>query len=331
MASHIGRRTFLAALGGAAAAWPLAARAQQPAMPVIGFLNSLRQSDRPNLQAGFRRGLSEAGYVDGRNVTIEYRFAENQHDRLPALAADLIGRKVAVIAATGGGASVLAAMAATGTIPIVFTTGGDPVHQGYVRSLNRPGGNVTGVSWFSNLISGKGLGLLHELVPNAAAIAMLVNPKLPESARMQSEAHEAARTLGRQLLVLNASSASEIDAAFATMRERRAGALLVGADPFLSSRSQQIVALAARDAIPAMHPNREFVEEGGLISYGNDTADGYRRAGVYVGRILNGAKPADLPVDQATKFELVVNVKAAKAVGLTIPESFLARADEVIE
>jgi putative tryptophan/tyrosine transport system substrate-binding protein len=331
MASHIGRRTFLAALGGAAAAWPLAARAQQPAMPVIGFLNSLRQSDRPNLQAGFRRGLSEAGYVDGRNVTIESRFAENQHDRLPALAADLIGRKAAVIAATGGGASILAAMAATATIPIVFTTGGDPVQQGYVRSLNRPGGNVTGVSWFSNLISGKGLGLLHELVPNAAAIAMLVNPKLPESARMQSEAHEAARTLGRQLLVLNASSASEIDAAFATMRERRAGALLVGADPFLSSRSQQIVALAARDAIPAMHPNREFVEEGGLISYGNDTADGYRRAGVYVGRILNGAKPADLPVDQATKFELVVNVKAAKAVGLTIPESFLARADEVIE
>jgi putative ABC transport system substrate-binding protein len=331
MASYIRRRKFLAALGGAAVAWPLAASAQQPAMPVIGFLNSLRQSDRPNLQAGFRRGLSEAGYVDGRNVTIEYRFAENQHDRLPALAADLIGRKVAVIAATGGGASVLAAMAATGTIPIVFTTGGDPVHQGYVRSLNRPGGNVTGVSWFSNLISGKGLGLLHELVPNAAAIAMLVNPKLPESARMQSEAHEAARTLGRQLLVLNASSASEIDAAFATMRERRAGALLVGADPFLSSRSQQIVALAARDAIPAMHPNREFVEEGGLISYGNDTADGYRRAGVYVGRILNGAKPADLPVDQATKFELVVNVKAAKAVGLTIPESFLARADEVIE
>jgi putative tryptophan/tyrosine transport system substrate-binding protein len=331
MASYIRRRKFLAALGGAAVAWPLAASAQQPAMPVIGFLNSLRQSDRPNLQAGFRRGLSEAGYVDGRNVTIEYRFAENQHDRLPALAADLIGRKVAVIAATGGGASVLAAMAATGTIPIVFTTGGDPVHQGYVRSLNRPGGNVTGVSWFSNLIAGKGLGLLHELVPNAAVIAILVNPKLPEAARMQSEAHEAARTLGRQLLVLNASSASEIDAAFATMRERRAGALLVGADPFLASRPQQIVALAARDAIPAMHPNREFVEEGGLISYGNDTADGYRRAGVYVGRILNGAKPADLPVDQATKFELVVNVKAAKAVGLTIPESFLARADEVIE
>jgi putative tryptophan/tyrosine transport system substrate-binding protein len=325
------RRSFITLLGGTAAAWPLAARAQQSAMPVIGFLNSLRQSDRPNLQAAFRRGLSEAGYVDGRNVTIESRFAENQHDRLPALAADLVGRKVNVIAATGGGASVLAAMAATKTIPIVFTTGGDPVQEGYVASLNRPGGNVTGVSWFSNLITGKGLGLLHELVPNAALIAMLVNPKLPESARMQSEGHEAARTLGRQLLVLNASSASEIDAAFATMRERRAGALLVGADPFLSSRLQQIVALGVRDAIPAIYVNREFVEEGGLMSYGNDTADGYRRAGVHVGRILNGASPADLPVDQATKFELVVNVKAAKAVGLTIPESFLARADEVIE
>jgi putative tryptophan/tyrosine transport system substrate-binding protein len=331
MSARISRREFTALGAAAALAWPLAARAQQPAMPAIGFLNSLRQSDRPNLQAAFRRGLSEAGYVDGRNVTIESRFAENQHDRLPALAADLVGRKVNVIAATGGGASVLAAMAATKTIPIVFTTGGDPVQEGYVASLNRPGGNVTGVSWFSNLITGKGLGLLHELVPNAALIAMLVNPKLLESARMQSEGHEAARTLGRQLLVLNASSASEIDAAFATMRERRAGALLVGADPFLSSRLQQIVALGVRDAIPAIYVNREFVEEGGLMSYGNDTADGYRRAGVHVGRILNGASPADLPVDQATKFELVVNVKAAKAVGLTIPESFLARADEVIE
>jgi putative ABC transport system substrate-binding protein len=236
-----------------------------------------------------------------------------------------------VIAATGGGAAVLAAMAATKTIPIVFTTGGDPVQEGYVRSLNRPGGNVTGVSWFAALLASKGLGLLHELVPNAALIALLTNPKLPESARIPTDALEAARGLGRQLLLLNASTPSEIDMAFATMRERRANALYVGADPFFTSRRQQIVALAARDALPAMCANREYVEEGGLISYGNDRVDGYRRAGVYVGRILNGASPADLPVDQATKFELVVNVKTAKAIGLTIPESFLARADEVIE
>jgi len=325
------RREFIALLGSGVAGWPLAAGGQQAAMPVVGFLNALGQNDRPNLPAAFRRGLGETGYVDGRNVAIEYRFAENQHDRLPALAADLVGRKAAVIAATGGGAAILAAMAATKTIPIVFTTGGDPVQEGYVASLNRPGGNVTGVSFFSNLLSGKALGLLHELVPNAAMIALLVNPKLPESARMQSEGNEAARTLGRQLLVLNASTPSEIDAAFATMRQRRTDALLVGSDPFFSSRRQQIVALASRDAIPAMYTNREFVEEGGLISYGNDTPDNYRRAGVHVGRVLNGASPADLPVDQATKFELVVNVKAAKAVGLTIPESFLARADEVIE
>jgi putative tryptophan/tyrosine transport system substrate-binding protein len=323
------RREFITLLGGAAALWPLAARAQQ--MPVIGFLNGLGQNDRPNLPAAFRRGLGEAGYVEGRNVAIEYRFAENRLDRLPELAADLVGRKVNVIAATGGGAPVLAAMAATKTIPIVFTTAGDPVQLGYVASLNRPGGNVTGVSWFHGLLAGKALGLLHELVPNAAVVALLVNPKLPESARTRSDAQEAARALGRQLLVLDASTASEIDAAFATMRERRAGVLLIGADPFFSSRLQQIVALTARDAIPAMYVNREFVEEGGLMSYGNDTADSYRRAGVYVGRILNGASPTDLPVDQATKFELIVNVKAAKAIGLTIPESFLARADEVIE
>ena len=225
------RREFIALLGGAAA-WPLAAYAQQSAVPVVGFLNTLGQNDRPNLPAAFRRGLGETGYVDGRNVAIEYRFAENQHDRLPALAADLVGRKVNVIAATGGGAAVLAAMAATKTIPIVFTTGGDPVHEGYVRSLNRPGGNVTGVSWFAALIASKGLGLLHELVPNATLIALLTNPKLPESARIPTDALEAARGLSRQVLLLNASTPSEIDVAFATMRERRANALYVGADPF---------------------------------------------------------------------------------------------------
>jgi ABC-type uncharacterized transport system substrate-binding protein len=221
------RREFITLLGAGAAAWPLAPHAQQPAMPVIGFLNVLGQNDRPNLPAAFRRGLGEAGHVDGRNVAIEYRFAENRHERLPALAADLVGRKVNVIATTGGGASILAAMAATKTIPIVFTTAGDPVQLGYVASLNRPGGNVTGVSWFSGLIAGKGLGLLLELVPNAALIALLVNPKLPEGARTQDDAHEAARTFGKQLLILNAGTASEIDGAFATMRQRRAGALLV--------------------------------------------------------------------------------------------------------
>ena len=324
------RRHFITLLGGAAA-WPLAARAQQDIASAVGFLNALGQNDRPNLPAAFRRGLSETGHVEGRNLTIEYRFAENRHDRLPALAADLVGRRVAVIAATGGGASILAAMAATKSIPIVFTTGGDPVKEGYVASLNRPAGNVTGVSWFSNLVAGKALGLLHELVIKAAVVALLVNRQLPEAVSTESDAQEAARILGRQLLVLNASTPSEIDAAFATMRQRRVGALFVGADPFFGSRRQQIVALAARDAIPTMYTNREFVEEGGLISYGNDAADGYVRAGVYAGRILNGAKPTDLPVDQASKFELVVNVKAAKAIGLTLPESFPARADEVIE
>ena len=226
------RREFITLIGGAVAAWPVAARAQQAAMPVIGFLNTLGQNDAPNLAAAFRRGLGETGYVEARNAAIEYRFAENQHDRLPTLAADLVGRKVNVIAATGGGAAVLAAMAATKTIPIVFTTGGDPVHEGYVRSLNRPGGNVTGVSWFAALIASKGLGLLHELVPNATLIALLTNPKLPESARIPTDALEAARGLSRQVLLLNASTPSEIDVAFATMRERRANALYVGADPF---------------------------------------------------------------------------------------------------
>jgi putative ABC transport system substrate-binding protein len=325
------RREFIALLGGATAAWPPMAQAQQPKMPAIGFLSSLGRNDRPYLADAFRRGLSEAGYVDGRNLTIEYRFAENQTDRLPALAADLVGRKVAVIAATGTGNSILAAKASTTTIPIVFTYGADPVQNGIVASLNRPGGNITGISWFNSVLGGKGLGLLHELVPNAAVIALLWNPKNPESAREPNDVEEAARTLGLQLLVLNASTPSEIDTAFVTLRKDGAGALLVGGDSFFASRSQQIVALAARDAIPALYFDLGFIEEGGLMRYGNDAADGYRRAARYVGRILKGEKPGDLPIDQATKFDLVINLKTAKTIGLDIPATLLARADEVIE
>ena len=325
------RREFITLLGGAAAAWPAAARAQQPAMPVIGYLSSLGRNERPNLTEAFRRGLSEAGFVEGRNVAIEYRFAENQPNQLPALAADLVDRKVAVIVTTGGGASIIAAKASTTTIPIVFSFGGDPVQAGFVASLNRPGGNLTGVSFFGTLLSGKGLGLLLELVPNTAVVALLANPKLPEAARTVSDAQEAARALGRQLLVLHASTPSEIGTAFATLRRRHAGALLVGSDPYFSGRRQQIVALAARDAVPAMYFNREFVEEGGLMSYGNDIPDAYRRCGIHTGRVLKGEKPAELPVDQATKFGFVINLKAAKTLGLEVPPSLSARADEVIE
>jgi putative tryptophan/tyrosine transport system substrate-binding protein len=261
----ITRRHFAVVLGGAAA-WPLAARAQQSTMPVVGYLSGLGPNDRRNLVHAFRHGLSEAGYVEGRNLVIEFRFAESQYDRLPALAADLVGRKVAVIAMTSGGTSILPAKMSTITIPIVLTAAGDPVQEGFVANLNRPGGNVTGVSWFNAVLSGKALGLLHEFVPNAAVIALLTNSKLPESARVLSDAQEAAHTLGRQLLVLDASTPSEIHIAFATLRQRHAGALLVSADPFLGSRAQQIVALAVRDAIPGMYFNREFVAEASRIT-----------------------------------------------------------------
>jgi putative ABC transport system substrate-binding protein len=324
------RRDFITLLGGAAAAGPVAARAQQ-AVPVVGFLSALGRNDRPNLTDAFRRGLAEAGYVEGRNITIEYRFADNQHSRLPMLVAELLDRKVAVISAAGGGTAVLAAKAATTTVPIVFLTGGDPIQEGFVSSLNRPGGNLTGISWFGTLIAAKAFGLLHELVPGAALVGLMLNPNLPEAGRTQNDAAEAARTLGRELFVLQASTAADIHAAFASLRQRRAGALLVGGDPFFTARRQQIVTLAIRDAIPAMYPNREFTAEGGLLSYGNDVADGYRRAALHVARILKGERPSELPIDQAVKFEFVINLTAAKALGLTIPPTLLARADEVIE
>jgi len=323
-------REFIRLLSGAAFVWPLVAQAQQPAMPVIGFLSAVSPGPFAQRIAAFHQGLNEAGYVEGRNVVIENRWAEEQYDRLPALATDLVGRRVVVIV-TYTDAAALAAKAATTTIPIVFINGGDPVRAGIVPSLNRPGENVTGVSFFGVDLAPKQLALAHEVVPNAAVIAFLVDENVPDAVAGVPAVQEAARNLGLQLVVLKVRAARDIDTAFASLVRERAGALVVGTGALLTNRRKQIIALAARHALPTIYPFREFTADGGLISYGNNVPDSFRQAGVYTGRILKGDKPAELPVILPTKFELVVNLKTAKALGFTVPSALLARADEVVE
>jgi ABC-type uncharacterized transport system substrate-binding protein len=327
--SGMERREFVALLGGAAT-WPLAARAQQPAMPVVGFLQSGSRDGSAHMVAAFQTGLREAGYIEGQNVGVIYRFADGQYDRLPALAAELLQSQVAVLAATGGDPAVLAARVATTTIPIVFTTGADPVALGYVASLHRPGGNVTGVVLFTSSLGAKRIGLLRQLLPNIDAVGVLVNPTYPVAAAQLKDVEAAAASLNVRLIVTNASADRDFEPAFALIQQR-AGALFVAADPFFNSRRDQIVALAARYAVPAIYEWREYAVAGGLMSYGTSLTDAYRHAGSYVGRILKGEKPAELPVMQTTKFELVINLKTAKALGLDVPLGLTAGADEVIE
>jgi putative ABC transport system substrate-binding protein len=325
------RREFITLLGGAAVAWPLAARAQQPMIPVIGFLESKSPDDSAHIVAAFRRGLNESTFIEGQNVTIEFRWARGQNDRLAALAVELVRRQVAVIA-TFDIASAFAAKAATTTIPIVFNTSIDPVAAGLVASLNRPGGNVTGITSLNTVVISKRLEMLHELVPAARIIALLVNPASPKPAEATTtDAQAATRTLGLQLHVVTASSPRDIDTAFTTLAQQGTAALVVSSDALFNSRSEQIAALAARHAIPAIYPAREYVAAGGLISYGTSLSDIYRQVGLYTGKILKGEKPAELPVQQSTKVELVINPKTAKTLGLTFPLTLLARADEVIE
>jgi ABC-type uncharacterized transport system substrate-binding protein len=325
------RREFISMIGGAAAAWPLAARAQQAAMPVIGFLSFRSPGEAASVEAAFRQGLREQGYVEGQNLHIAFRWAEGHYDRLPALAANLAEIRVAVIVTAGGPAAGLAAKAVTSTTAIVFNTGEDPVKLGLVASLNRPGGNVTGVSMFLNEMETKRLALLYELMPSAALIGVLINPESPSIETQQNDVHAAARTLRQQIHIVKASNDREIDAAFATLAQRKVTAVLVCSNAYFISRRNQIVALAAQHGLPAIYDQREFAVAGGLMSYGTNIADAYRLMGVYAGRILKGEKAADLPVQQSTKFEFVINLKTAKALRLEIPPALSARADEVIE
>jgi len=331
MSSFVGRRKFLVMLGGAAAAWPLALRAQQAAMPVIGFLSGRSPGESESVEAAFRQGLKESGYAEGQNVHIAFRWAEGRYDRLPALLASLVDIRVAVIAAAGGQAVPLAAKAATSTIPIVFVSGEDPVKLGLVASLNRPGGSATGVSMFLSEMEAKRLALLHELVPTGTITGVIVNPSSPSIDTQLREINSAARALGRQIQIVNATNERELDAAFVSLAQSKVGALLIASNAYFTSRRDQIVALAAQRAIPAIYDQREFPMAGGLVSYGTNLSDSYRLMGVYTGKVLKGEKPTDLPVQQSTKFELVINLKTAKALGLDIPATVLARADEVIE
>jgi putative ABC transport system substrate-binding protein len=326
------RREFIGLIGGTAAAWPLLARAQQPAIPVVAFVQSGSSSPyMTHMASAFSQGLREVGYIESQNVAIEYHWGEGHNDRLPALMAELVSRRVAAILAAGGPAPGLAAMANTATTPIVFISATDPVKAGLVSSYNRPGGNVTGVSMVSSTIEAKRLEALHELVPKASAIAAIVNPNYPGVETRAQQLREAAAHLGVRLIMLNVSSAADLDAAFASLVQQGASVLLVAQDPVFVNLQEQFVTLAARDAIPAIYSQRDYAVAGGLMSYGPDFADGFRQAGVYVGKILKGEKPTDLPVVEPTKYELIINLKTAKALGITIPPTLLARADEVIE
>jgi putative ABC transport system substrate-binding protein len=324
------RRTFIAALCGAAA-WPLAARGQQPAMPVIGFMSGRSLADSDHLVAAFREGLTEAGFIEGQNVLIEFRWANGQYDRLPTLAAELIALPVTVLVGVGGDSSAIAAKRATSTIPVVFGMGGDPIKEGLVDSFNRPGGNATGFTLWTNQLESKRVGLLRELAPNAPLFGVLLNPKFPTAAHQLQEVEDAARTVNQKLLVRNASDDEELTTAFGSFVQERVSAVLITADPYFDTRRERLIAFAAQNRLPTIYQFREYAVSGGLISYGPRITDGYRQGGIYAGQILKGAKPGDLPVVQPTKFEMVINLKTANALGLALPNSIQLLADEVME